>query len=54
MPATKSALLSNSLPLPADVRDWLQAFTDAHYQPAIEPRCKPRSFLSPQERAKGR
>jgi hypothetical protein len=44
----------DSLPLPADVRDWLQAFTDVHYQPVIEPRRKPRSFLNPRDRANGR
>ena len=43
----------DSLPLPADVRDWLQAWTDANYRPVIEPRRRPQSFLSPEERAKG-
>ena len=40
----------DSLPLPPEVRDWLQAFTDAHYRPEAEPRRKPRSFLSPRDR----
>lgn len=43
----------DSLPLPPDVRDWLQAWTDANYRPVVEPRRRPQSFLSPEERAKG-
>ncbi len=43
----------DSLPLPADVRDWLQAFADENYKPVIEPRRRPQSFLSPEERDKG-
>lgn len=44
----------DSLPLPAEVREWLQAFTDVHYQPVAEPRRKPRSFLNPRDRERRR
>lgn len=40
----------DSLPLPPDVREWLQAFTDAHYRPVVEPRRRPQSFKRPHER----
>jgi hypothetical protein len=43
----------DSLPLPADVRDWLQAYADEHYKPVVEPRRRPQSFISPEERARG-
>lgn len=43
----------DSLPLPADVREWLQAWVDANYRPVVEPRRRPQSFVSPEERAKG-
>jgi hypothetical protein len=34
----------DNLPLPADVRDWLQAFTDAHYRPETKKRSRAASF----------
>ncbi|HZT55399.1 MAG TPA: DUF3305 domain-containing protein [Burkholderiaceae bacterium] len=43
----------DSLPLPPDVREWLQAYVDVNYRPVVEPRRKPQSFLNPEERARG-
>lgn len=40
----------DNVPLPADVRDWLQAFTDAHYRPEPKQRRRPASFQRPHER----
>jgi hypothetical protein len=40
----------NSLPVPAAVRDWLQAFTDAHYRPEPKKRIRPASFRPPEQR----
>jgi hypothetical protein len=38
------------VPLPADVRDWMQAFVDENYQPEPKQRQRPASFLAPGER----
>lgn len=40
----------DNVPLSADLVAWLQAFTDAHYQPEPKKRKRPSSFLAPQER----
>jgi hypothetical protein len=40
----------DNLPLPADVAAWLQAYTDATYQPEPRKRRRPQSFVSPGER----
>jgi Protein of unknown function (DUF3305) len=40
----------DNVPLPADVRDWLQAYTDQHYRPEPKKRRRPQSFVSPGER----
>ena len=40
----------DNVPLPAELRDWLQAYTDAHYRPEPKQRCRPQSFLPPQDR----
>lgn len=40
----------DNLPLPADVRDWLQAYTDEHYKPEPKRRKRPVSFLPPEQR----
>ncbi len=42
----------DNVPLPAEVRDWLLAFTNDHFKPQAEKRRKPQSFLSPEDRAK--
>ena len=42
----------DNVPLPADVRDWLQAYTDAHFKPEATQRRRPQSFLAPEDRAK--
>ncbi|PZP32083.1 MAG: DUF3305 domain-containing protein [Roseateles depolymerans] len=34
----------DNLPLPAAVRDWLQAYTDVHYRPEPKQRKRPASF----------
>lgn len=34
----------DNLPLPADVREWLQAFTDANYRPEPKKRSRAASF----------
>lgn len=39
-----------NVPLPADVRDWLQAFADLHYRPEPRKRARPASFRRPDER----
>lgn len=38
------------LPLPIDVLAWLQAYTDAHYQPEPKQRRRPQSFVEPDRR----
>ena len=40
----------DNLPLPADVRDWLQAFADEHYRPEVKERKRPASFRAPEQR----
>jgi Protein of unknown function (DUF3305) len=40
----------DNLPLPADVRAWLQAYADAHYQPEVKKRKRPASFQAPDQR----
>ena len=40
----------DNLPLPANVRDWLQAYADAHYQPEVKKRKRPASFQAPDQR----
>ncbi|MGE5117720.1 MAG: DUF3305 domain-containing protein [Betaproteobacteria bacterium] len=40
----------DNLPLPAAVREWLQAFTDATYRPEPRQRKRPASFESPSRR----
>lgn len=40
----------DNLSLPADVRDWLQAYTDAHYRPEPKRRQRPASFRAPEHR----
>ena len=40
----------DNLPLPEAVRQWLQAWTDAHYRPEPKQRRRPASFLPPEER----
>jgi hypothetical protein len=40
----------DNLPLPAEVHDWLQAYTDAHYRPEPKQRRRPASFRAPDQR----
>lgn len=40
----------DNVPLPADVRAWLQAFTDEHYRPEPKQRRRPASFRAPGQR----
>lgn len=40
----------DNLPLPADLVEWLQAFTDEHYRPEPKKRRRPQSFQSPGQR----
>lgn len=40
----------DSVPLDADVRGWLQAYTDANYRPEPKRRKRPVSFLPPEQR----
>jgi Protein of unknown function (DUF3305) len=40
----------DNLPLPAEVRDWLQEFNDAHYRPEPKQRRRPQSFVEPAKR----
>jgi hypothetical protein len=40
----------DNLPLPAAVRDWLQAFTDEHHRPEPKRRKRPASFVAPEQR----
>jgi hypothetical protein len=40
----------DNLPLPPEVRDWLQAYTDATYRPEPKERKRPASFQRPQDR----
>jgi hypothetical protein len=40
----------DNVPLQAEVRAWLQAFTDEHYRPEVKQRKRPASFQRPQDR----
>ena len=40
----------DSLVLPDEIAQWLQAFTDEHYRPVVEARRRPQSFLHPADR----
>jgi len=40
----------DNTPLPADVREWLQAYTDEHYRPEPKQRRRPASFRAPEQR----
>jgi hypothetical protein len=40
----------DNLPLPVEVRDWLQAFADEHYRPEPKRRRRPASFVAPEQR----
>ncbi|MDH4050619.1 MAG: DUF3305 domain-containing protein [Rubrivivax sp.] len=40
----------DSLPVPPSVREWLQAFADAHYRPEPKRRVRPASFRAPDQR----
>ena len=40
----------DNVPLPPEVRDWLDAYTQAHYQPEPKQRRRPASFQRPQDR----
>ncbi len=40
----------DNVPLAPEVRDWLQAFTDANYRPEPKERRRPASFRSPERR----
>lgn len=40
----------DNLPLPDDVRGWLQAFADEHYKPEPKRRKRPASFVPPEQR----
>ena len=41
----------DNVPLPAEIRDWLQAFTDENYKPEPKKRKRPASFLPPDQRS---
>ena len=40
----------DNVPLQRDLVDWLQAYTDANYQPGPKQRRRPQSFLEPGQR----
>ena len=40
----------DNVPLPADVRSWLQAFVDENYRPEAKQRKRPASFRAPDKR----
>jgi|SRR5882672_11565717 len=40
----------DNVPLPADVRAWLQAYADENYRPEPKQRKRPASFLPPDQR----
>jgi hypothetical protein len=40
----------DNVPLPPDVVQWLQEFTDTHYKPEPKRRRRPASFLAPDQR----
>ena len=41
----------DNVPLPAELVQWLQAYTDAHYRPEPKKRKRPASFLPPDQRS---
>ena len=41
----------DNVPLPAEIRDWLQVFTDENYKPEPKKRKRPASFLPPDQRS---
>ena len=40
----------DNVPVPGEVREWLQAFVDANYRPQAKRRKRPASFLPPDQR----
>ena len=40
----------DNVPLASPLREWLQAYTDAHYKPEPKQRKRPASFLPPDQR----
>ncbi len=40
----------DNVPLQPEWREWLQAYTDAHYKPEAKQRKRPASFQAPQRR----
>ena len=40
----------DNVPLGTELTQWLQAYTDAHYQPEPKKRRRPQSFLPPDQR----
>lgn len=40
----------DNVPLPPELVAWLQAYTDAHYQPEPKQRRRPQSFVKPEQR----
>lgn len=40
----------DNVPVSPAVRDWLQAYTDAHYKPEPKKRKRPASFVAPGQR----
>lgn len=40
----------DNVPLPSDVSEWLQAWTDENYKPEPKQRKRPASFVRPQDR----
>jgi len=40
----------DNVPLPAEVREWLEAYTAAHYRPEPKRRARPASFRRPDQR----
>jgi hypothetical protein len=40
----------DNVPLPGEVRTWLQTFTDEHYRPEPKQRKRPASFRAPDQR----
>ena len=41
----------DNVPMSDEVRQWLQAYTDAHYRPEPKKRRRPQSFVAPSERS---
>lgn len=40
----------DNVPLQAEARDWLAAFTETHYKPEVKQRRRPQSFQRPEDR----